>query len=154
MKTLRKNVTKVRDNQECMDEPRAGEPTQCRRKTRVFQGRCREGTLENGADMEFWDDMKYWKLLTWDVVMKARKLEMVFFRQIGRVPESTTGEMAGQNQVDESRPNYRSRLVGREVKQVKKVGGLELHRIAVIDIQRAYISARTPIFFEIPREAC
>ena len=81
------------------------------------------------------------------------------------------------NKGDTSRPNYRSRLVGREVKYDKRLDlfsatppletlkflcsmcargqtGPEPYRLAVIDIKRAYFyaPARRPIFIEIPKE--
>ena len=81
------------------------------------------------------------------------------------------------NKGDTSRPNYRSRLVGREVKYDKRLDlfsatppletlkflcsmcargqtGPEPYRLAIIDIKRAYFNApaRRPIFIEIPRE--
>ena len=80
------------------------------------------------------------------------------------------------NKGDTSRPNYRSRLVGREVKYDKRLDLFsaappletlkfmcsmyargqtcpEPCRLAVIDIKRAYFNAlaRRPIFIEIPQ---
>ena len=88
-----------------------------------------------------------------------------------------TAKWVDTNKGDTSRPNFRTRLVGREVKYDKRLDlfsatpsmetlklmcsmcargqtGLEPYRLAVIDIKRAYFyaPARRPIFIEIPKE--
>ena len=108
--------------------------------------------------MEFWDDVNDWKPLTWELEVQARTLEMESFKKMGvhkKVPRDVAKKMGCKvittkwvdtNKGDTLRPNYRSRLVGREVP--------ELHHLAVIDIKRAYFHApvRRPIFIEVPKE--
>ena len=138
--------------------------------------------------MEFWDDVNDWKPLTWELAVQARKLEMELFKKMGvykKVPRDVAKKMGCKvittkwvetNKGDTFRPNYRSRLVGREVKYNKRLDlfsatppletlkflcsmcargqtGPEPCRLAVIDIKRAYFHApaRRPIFIEIPK---
>ena len=114
--------------------------------------------------MEFWDDVNEWTPLTWDV---AEKMGC----------KVTTTKWVDTNKGDTSRPIYRSRLAGREMKYDKRLdlfpatppletlkflcsmcargqAGPELYRLAVIDIKRAYFYAlaRRPMFIEIPKE--
>ena len=88
-----------------------------------------------------------------------------------------TTKWVDTNKGETSRPNYRGRLVGCEVKYFKRLDlfsaippletlkflcsmcatgqrGPQPHRFAVIDIKRAYFYApvRRPIFIEIPKE--
>ena len=126
--------------------------------------------------MEFWDDVNDWKPLNWELAVRARKLGMEFYKEMGvckKVPRDVAKKMGCKvittkwvdtNKGDTSRPNYRSRLVGREVKYDKRLDlfsmcargqtGPEPYRLAVIDIERAYFYAlaRRPIFIEIPKE--
>ena len=133
--------------------------------------------------------MEAWSLETAELgVGQARKLEMEFFKRMGvykKVPRDVAKKMSCKvitrkwvdtNKGDSSRPNYRRRLVGREVKYDKRLDlfsatppletlkllcsmcargqtGPEPYRFAVIDIKRAYIYAlvRRPIIIEIPR---
>ena len=83
--------------------------------------------------MEFWDDVNDWQPLNWETAVHARKLEMEFFKKMGvhkKVPrdvakmmgcEVITTKRADTNKGDTSRPNCRSRLVGREVKHDKRL---------------------------------
>ena len=94
--------------------------------------------------MEFWDDVNDWKPLTWDV---AEKMGC----------KVITTKWVDTNKGDTSRPIYRSRLVGREMKYDKRLdlfpatppletlkflcsmsarahSGPEPYRLAVIDI--------------------
>ena len=133
---------------------------------------------------EFWDDVKQ---LNWELAVQARKLEMELFKETACsrkyfetllrrwVARSSPQNWVDTKKGDSSRPNCRSRLVGREVKYDKRLDlfsetppletlkllcsmcargetGPEPYRFAVIDIERAYIYAlvRRPIFIEIP----
>ena len=83
--------------------------------------------------MDFWDDMNDMRPLNWDMAVKARKLEMDFFRKMGvykKVPweeakklgcKVITTKWLDTNKGDEQKPNYRSRLVGRELKFDKRL---------------------------------
>ena len=121
--------------------------------------------------MDFWDDVNDWKPLNWELAVQARKLEMEFFKKMGvykKVPRDVAKKMGCKvittksvdtNKGDTSRPNYRSSLVGREVKYDKRLDlfsatpplgtleflcsmcargqtGPEPYRLAVIDIKR------------------
>ena len=78
--------------------------------------------------MKFWDDVNDWKPLNWELAAQARKLEMEFFKKMcvyKKVPRDVAKKMnckvittkwVDTNKGDTSRPNYRSMLVGREVK--------------------------------------
>ena len=140
-------------------------------------------------EVDFWDDMNDMKPLNWEMAVKARKLEMDFFKKMGvyeKVPREVakklgckviTTKWLDTNKGDELRPNYRSRLVGREIKYDKRLdlfsatpplealkflcsvcargqGGPRPLRLAAVDIKRAYFyaPARRPIFIEIPAE--
>ena len=140
-------------------------------------------------NVEFWDDMHEYRPLEWEKVVVARKLEMDFFKKMGvykKVHRSVAKAMGCKvistkwldtNKGDSLVPNYRSRLVGREIKCDKRLdlfsatppletlkfmcslcargqGGTRPKRMAVIDIKRAYFyaPARRPIFIEIPVE--
>ena len=130
--------------------------------------------------MEFWDDVNDWKPLKRELAVQARKLEMEFFKKMGvykkvprdvaknRVARSSPQKWVDTNKGDTSRPNYRSRLFGREVKCHKRLdllfGDSPLETLMflcstcsvrdVIDIKRAYsyAPARRPIFIEISKE--
>ena len=83
--------------------------------------------------MEFWDDVNDWKPLNWELAAQARKLEMEFFKKMGvykKVSRDVAEEMGCKvittkwvdtNKGHTSRPNYRSRLVGREVTYDKRL---------------------------------
>ena len=78
--------------------------------------------------MEFRDDVNDWKPLNWELAVQARKLEMQFFKKMGvykKVPRDVAKKMGCKvittNKGDTSRPNHRSRLVGREVKYDKRL---------------------------------
>ena len=79
--------------------------------------------------MEFWDDVNDWTPLNWELAVQARKLEMKLFKKMvgvyKKVPRDIakkngckviTTEWVDTNKGGTSRPNYRSRLVGRKVK--------------------------------------
>ena len=139
--------------------------------------------------MDFWDDVHVWRPLNWELAVQARRLEMELFKKMGvynKIPRDVTKKMACKvittkwvdtNKGDTSRPNCRSRLVGREVKYDKRLDlfsatspletlkflcsicargqtGPEPYRLDVIDIKRVYFYAlvRRPIFIEIPEE--
>ena len=86
--------------------------------------------------IEFWDDVNDWKPLSWEMAVKARKLEMELYKKMGvckKVPRDVAKKMGCKvnttkwvdtNKGDTSRPNYRSRLVGHEVKYDKKTRSL------------------------------
>ena len=130
--------------------------------------------------------MKAWSSGT-TLTVKARKLEMELFKKMGvykKVPRDVAKKMGCKvittkwvhtNKGDTSRPNYRSRLVGREVKYDKILDlfsatppfetlkflcsmcakgqtGPEPYGLAVIDIKHAYFYAPARIFIEIPKE--
>ena len=79
--------------------------------------------------MGFWDDVNDWKPLNWELAVQARKLEMKLFKKMGvykKVPRDVakkrgckviTTKRVDTNKGHTSRPNYRSRLVGRECKR-------------------------------------
>ena len=142
----------------------------------------------NGYD--FYDDVDGDKPLPWEEVLKARKLEMDFFRKVG-VYTKVHKEMAKKdgckiistrwidtNKGDKNNPNFRSRLVGREIKTDSRLDlfsatpPLEVMkflisncaqsqddprgamRLATIDIKRAYFyaPARRNVYISIPVE--
>ena len=140
-------------------------------------------------DMEFFDDMNGMKHLDKKQVVAARKLEMEFVRKMRvykKVPRSVAKAMMAKvlttrwldtNKGDEANPNFRSRMVGREIKKdnrldlfaatppletlkmllsmcAKRQKAKQPWRVAVIDIKRAYFyaPARRPVFIEIPAE--
>ena len=143
--------------------------------------------LYDGYD--FYDDMHDFKKMKRDEVINARRTEMQFFKKMGvyvKVPRETARrhgckviatKWLDTNKGDDENPNYRSRMVGREVKYDKRMDlfsatppleTLKLLismcarrqsderpcRLAVIDIKRAYFyaPARRPVFIEIPME--
>ena len=81
--------------------------------------------------MEFWDDMNDLKPLDWDMTVKARKLEMDFFKKMRvytKVPRSQipadkiiTTRWIFINKGDDKAPDYRCRLVGREIKKDQRL---------------------------------
>ena len=129
------------------------------------------------------------KVLDHEQAAKARRLEMDFFRKkkvYEKVPRKMAEELGAKvvttrwldiNKGDEAKPNYRSRLVGREIKTDKRLDlfaatppleSLKVvtsicasnqqrsnpYRILSIDIKRAYFCAPAtrPVFIEIPVE--
>ena len=141
------------------------------------------------AHKEFFDDMNGYRKLDKAMVIEARKLEMAYFKKMGvyrKVPRAKAVELGCKpittkwldtNKGDDRVPNYRSRLVGREIKKdarldlfaatppletikflmsccAKGQGRKDPLRMAVIDIKRAYFYApvRRPVFIEIPDE--
>ena len=143
--------------------------------------------LYDGYD--FYDDMHEFKKMDREEVIKARRTEMQFFKKMGvyiKVPRETarrygckiiTTKWLDTNKGDNDNPNYRSRMVGREIKYDKRLDlfsatppleTLKLLislcarrqwdakpcRMAIIDIKRAYFyaKARRPVFIEIPVE--
>ena len=78
-------------------------------------------------DVVFVDDVHDSKELRTDFVIKARQLEMEFFKKMGvyeKVPRTTAKghritsiRWVDTNKGDQERPDYRSRLVGREIKK-------------------------------------
>ena len=141
------------------------------------------------SDKEFLDDMNGFVNLDKEMVIAARKLEMDYFRKMRvytKVPRKLAKDGGHKvistkwldtNKGDDDKPNYRSRLVGREIKRDKRLdlfaatppletikflaarcaqkqGGAKPWRLAVIDVRRAYFyaPAKRPIFVEIPVE--
>ena len=139
--------------------------------------------------MEFLDDVNGYVQLEKDLVVAARKLEIDYFRKMGVYTkvsrtEATNGKFKvistkwiDTNKGDTKNPNYRSRLVGREIKKDKRLDlfaatpPLETikfllaraaqeqkrnnpWRIGTIDVRRAYFYApsRRPVYVEIPKE--
>ena len=139
--------------------------------------------------VKFLDDMNGMKELDRIEVIKARRLEIEYFKKMGvykKVPRSKVTEMGCKtittkwldtNKGDDINPNFRSRLVGREIKKdtrldlfaatppletLKFLASLcargqkrkNPFRMAVIDIKRAYFyaPAKRPVFIEIPAE--
>ena len=139
--------------------------------------------------IEFLDDMNGFKPLVKEKVVAARVLEMEYFRKMGVYHKVTreearrngckvlTTKWLDTNKGDEVNVNYRSRLVGRELKMDNRLdlfaatppletlklllsmcakGQQERNplRLAVIDIKRAYFyaPATRPVFIEIPKE--
>ena len=138
---------------------------------------------------EFYDDMHEFKKMDREAVIMARRTEMQFFQKMGvyvKVPRGMakmhgakviTTKWLDTNKGDAESPNYRSRLVGREVKYDKRLDLFsatppletlkvlismcarrqhdhEPCRMAVVDIKRAYFyaKARRAVFIEIPIE--
>ena len=139
--------------------------------------------------MEFWDDVNDWNPLNWELAVKARKLEMKLFEKMGvykKVPRDVAKKMGCKvittkwvdtNKGDTSRPNYRSRLIGREVKYDKRLDlfsatlpletlkflcsmwtrgqtGHDTARLAVIDMKRAHSRLATKDACASCSEAC
>ena len=136
--------------------------------------------------VEFLDDMNGYTPLDKERVIAARRLEIEYFKKMGvyeKVDRSEVAKMKGKvittkwldtNVGDLDTPNYRSRLVGREINRKKRLDlfsatppleafkillakcalGGKKSRLAVIDIKRAYFyaPATRPIFVEIPEE--
>ena len=139
------------------------------------------------GDGYFIDDVKGGRLDK-EQVIQARQLEMAFFRDMGvyrKMPRShlppgartITTKWVDTNKGTDEEPNYRSRLVGREIKTDERpdlfaaTPPLESlryvlslcastqwnnrpHRILSVDVKRAYFyaPARRPIFIELPAE--
>ena len=135
----------------------------------------------------FTDDVKGGVLDKTEVI-KARRLEMDFFKSMGvyrKIPRTQvprgqriiTTKWVDTNKGTATDPEYRSRLVGREIKtderpnlfvatppleSLRYVAGLwassqsqvNLHRTRAIDVKRAcfYAPVRRPIFIELPAE--
>ena len=129
---------------------------------------------------QFVDDISG-SMLGTEAVLKARQLEMQFFRRlkvytkVKRQPwmKVISTKWIDTNKGDQVNPNLRSRLVGRELNLSKQDGlfagtpPLESlryimsmcasrpgNRVMAIDIKRAYFYARAtrPIYMEIPAE--
>ena len=138
-------------------------------------------------DMIFTDDVHAGKTLDKETVIKARRLEIEFFKKMKvyqKVPKEMsqgkkviTTRWVDTNKGDEHQPEYRSRLVGREIKYNKRTDlyaatpplemlkilvakcargqkGDKPLRIATIDVKRAYFNAPTEreIYIQIPVE--
>ena len=138
--------------------------------------------------LEFSDDMKGGKLNRVKVI-EARRLEIAYFKKMGvytKVPRGEaraagckviTTKWIDTNKGSEEEPNYRSRLVGRELnlserpdlfaatppleslryvvsKCASSQNGPSPHRLMAIDVSRAYFYAKSirPVFIEIPSE--
>ena len=143
-----------------------------------------EDPMEQYDDMEFTDDVSG-KPLDSRLAVKARKLEIDFFRKMKvytKVLRSEIGEgkvlttrWIDVNKGDLENPDYRSRLVGREIRKDNRLDlfaatpPLESLRyiiskcarnqrrgfkILTVDVKRAYFyaSARRDIYVEIPEE--
>ena len=139
-------------------------------------------------DFKFFDDVTG-RELDHGLAVKARRLEMDFFRKM-RVYDKVPREAAARdgcrvistrwldiNKGDLLSPNYRARLVGRELKMDSRLDlfaatpplemlrlmcsicaghqkGKRPYRIMTVDVKRAYFYARSrrPIYIEIPVE--
>ena len=139
-------------------------------------------------EYEFFDDVTG-KELNKGMAIAARKLEMKFFRDM-KVYEKVPREHAKRDgckvistrwldidKGDAKAPNYRSRLVGREIKTDSRLDlfaatppleslrlicsicashqhGRNPYRIMAVDVKRAYFYAKTqrPVYIEIPIE--
>ena len=137
-------------------------------------------------DMEFYDDVKgAW--LDKEEVVKARRLELEFFRNMGVYKKVAAAEARGHkiittrwvdtNKGDDQGKDYRSRLVGRELKQdsrldlfaptpplevlkalisycAKSQNGHRPRRLATVDIKRAYFYAPAcrRLYIRLPEE--
>ena len=139
------------------------------------------------ADVDFLDDVKGFAHLDKDLVIAARKLEIDYFKQMKVYKKVPRSEAIGQkiittrwidtNKGDTQKPNYRSRLVGREIKRDKRLDlfaatppietlrflaarcaqqqhGSHPWRMGIIDVRRAYFyaPATRAIYVEIPAE--
>ena len=139
-------------------------------------------------DFEFIDDVSG-RVLDHDLAVKARKLEMDFFRKMrvyDKVPRAAatrdgcrviTTKWVDINKRDQKAPNYRARLVGRELKLDSRLDlfaatppleairiicslcannqyGQQPYRIMTVDVKRASFYARSwrPVCVEIPIE--
>ena len=137
---------------------------------------------------DFYDDVKNYQPLIKDKVIAARRLEIDFFKKMGvysKVPRSIardknakviTTRWIDTNKGDKTNTDYRSRLVGREIKKDTRLdlfaatppletmklliskcargqGGRDPMRMAVIDIKRAYLyaAARREVSIGNPR---
>jgi len=129
---------------------------------------------------DFVDDLSG-QNLSKEMVIKARLLELGFFRnmkvydKVRREPgmKIITTKWLDINKGDSTSPNYRSRLVGRELNLhkredlfagtppleslrmlVSKCSSRRGHRMMIVDVKRAYFyaPATRPIFIEIPLE--
>ena len=136
---------------------------------------------------EFYDDVHEFKHLDREQVIKARMLELDFFRKMGvyqkvhksyeRGKKVISTRWVDTNKGDEKNPDYRSRLVGREIKKDSRMDlfsatpPLEVMklllstaaqgqkdwrplRVATVDIKRAYFYApvRREVYIKIPDE--
>ena len=142
-------------------------------------------TLYSG--LEFMDDISGAPLMK-ELAIEARKAEMQFFKKLGvytKVPRekwmrAISTKWIDQNKGDEKCPNYRARLVGREIKRSQRLDlfaatppleSLKLiisicasnqfhedpaHRFVVManDVKRAYFyaPATRPVYITIPDE--
>ena len=140
------------------------------------------------ADMEFFDDTTG-KTLNHALTAEARKLDVKFFRKMGvytKVPRNEarvngcrviTTRWLDVNKGDDTNPNIRSRLVGREQKLDNRLDLFaatppleslrvicsicasnqfrkDPYRIMALDVSRAYFYAKAtrPVYIEIPAE--
>ena len=149
-----------------------------------------EGTIMDQLyyDKEFFDDTSG-STLKHSLAVEARKTEMRFFKKMKvytKVPRAEaireghnviTTKWIDVNKGDEKTPNYRSRLVGRELKLDNRLdlfaatppleslrmlcsicassqGRKDPFRILSIDVRRAYFYAKAlrPVYIEIPAE--
>ena len=129
------------------------------------------------------------RVLDHKLAVEARKLEMEFFRKMKVYDEVPRASAAADgckvistrwvdiNKGDQKSPNYRARLVGRELKMDSRLnlfaatppsevlrlvcsvcansqGGRRPYRIMTVDVKRAYFYARArrPMYIEIPIE--
>ena len=86
------------------------------------------GVMQRGGLVEAWDDVSN-KYLDYDMAMQARQAEMQYFKKMcvyTQVPRSEVKTRGGKiigtrwidvNKDDEKRPDYRSRLVGKEFRR-------------------------------------
>ena len=136
--------------------------------------------------IEFYDDVNEGQKLEWSLVVKARRLEIEYFRKMGVYTKISKYETNGKvittrwidtNKGDEKLPDYRSRLVGREIKTDNRLdlfaatppletlkilvskcargqNRKDPLRMATIDIRRAYFYAPAvrEVYIKIPKE--
>ena len=140
------------------------------------------------GEYDFVDDTSG-RVLDHKLAVEARKLEMEFFRKMkvyDKVPRASAAadgckvistRWVDINKGDQKSPNYRARLVGRELKMDSRLdlfaatpplevlrlicsvcannqGGRRPYRIMTVDVKRAYFYARArrPMYIEIPIE--
>ena len=145
--------------------------------------------IEMYRGMEFLDDVNGYMPLDKSSVIEARKTEIAYFKKMGIYRKLSRDEAKlgkhkiistkwiDTNKGDTANPNYRSRLVGREIKRDKRLdlfaatppletikylvarcaqeqSRSKSWRIATIDVRRAYFYApsRRQLYVEIPAE--
>ena len=155
-------IQAVANTERCQHSPHEGEDEEKMRWERLYK------------DFDFFDDVRQGQYLDKAMVVKARQLEMQYFKKLGVYKKVHKSEAMGfkilttrwvdTNKGDMQNPDYRSRLVGREIKKDNRLdlfaatpplevmkalisecamgqSGNRPLRIATIDIKRAYFYA-------------